>query len=119
MGMPGAPRHFHALLTAHRTSNIKTSTPGTSTSRTSRKLNQQVVADLWIGMAGRRKNGAGANVRIYDPNLGGLAYTLKFINQPDGPLVRYRYRPTVVQWIPISTPIRFSGNAIAILGRAS
>jgi hypothetical protein len=65
-GMPGAPRHFHALLAAHR------------------KLNQRVVADLWIGMAGRRKNGAGANVRIYDPNLGGLAYTLKFINQPDG-----------------------------------
>ena len=65
-GVPAAPRHFHALLTAHR------------------KLNHQVVADLWMGMAGRRENGAGANVRIYDPNLGGLAYTLKFINEPDG-----------------------------------
>jgi hypothetical protein len=65
-GMPGAPRHFHALLAAHR------------------KLNQQVVADLWMSMAGRRDNGAGANVRNYDPSLGGLAYTLKFINEPDG-----------------------------------
>jgi hypothetical protein len=65
-GMPGAPRHFHALLAAHR------------------KLNQQVVADLWMSMAGRRANGAGANVRIYDPSLGGLAYTLKFIDDPEG-----------------------------------
>jgi hypothetical protein len=65
-GMPGAPRHFHALLTAHR------------------KLDRQLVADLWMSMAGRRENGAGANVRIYDPNLGGLAYVLKFINQPLG-----------------------------------
>jgi hypothetical protein len=65
-GMPGAPRHFHSLLAAHQ------------------RLNPQVVADLWMDMAGRRENGAGANVRIYDPNLGGLAYTLKFINEPDG-----------------------------------
>jgi hypothetical protein len=65
-GMPGAPRHFHALLAAHR------------------GLKQQVVADLWMSMAGRRENGAGANVRIYDANLGGLAYVLKFINEPDG-----------------------------------
>jgi hypothetical protein len=65
-GMPGAPRHFHALLAAHR------------------KLNPHFVAHLWMDMAGRRENGAGANVRIYDPNLGGLAYTLKFINEPDG-----------------------------------
>jgi hypothetical protein len=65
-GMPAAPRHFHALLTAHR------------------KLDRHWVAELWMSMAGRRENGAGANVRIYDPNLGGLAYTLKFINEPDG-----------------------------------
>jgi hypothetical protein len=65
-GMPGAPRHFHALLAAHC------------------KLDRHFVADLWMSMAGRRENGAGADVRIYDPKLGGLAYTLKFIHQPLG-----------------------------------
>jgi hypothetical protein len=65
-GMPGAPRHFHAVLTAHR------------------KLDRHWVADLWMSLAGRRQGGAGANVRIYDPTLGGLAYILKFINEPDG-----------------------------------
>jgi hypothetical protein len=65
-GMPGAPRHFHALLTAHR------------------QIDRHLVADLWMSMAGRRENGAGADVRIYDPSLGGLAYTLKFIHQPLG-----------------------------------
>ena len=65
-GMPGAPRHFHALLAAHR------------------KLDRRWVADLWMSMAGRRENGAGADVRIYDSNLNALAYVLKFINQPLG-----------------------------------
>jgi hypothetical protein len=65
-GKPGAPRHFHALLTAHA------------------RLDPHSVANLWMSMAGRRKNGAGANVRIYDPKLGGLAYVLKFIHQPLG-----------------------------------
>jgi len=65
-GMPGAPRHFHAVLTAHR------------------QLNRHFVADLWMNLAGRREGGAGADVRIYDPNLDGLAYVLKFINQPLG-----------------------------------
>jgi len=65
-GMPGAPRHFHVLLTAHR------------------KLDRHFVADLWMSMAGRRESGAGANVRIYDQNLDGLGYVLKFINEPLG-----------------------------------
>jgi hypothetical protein len=65
-GMPGAPRHFHALMA------------------TNRRLDRHFVADLWMSMAGRRENGAGADVRIYDPSLGGLAYTLKFIDQPLG-----------------------------------
>lgn len=65
-GMPGAPRHFHALLTAHR------------------EIDRHFVADLWMNMAGRRENGSGADVRIYDPNLDGLAYVLKFINEPLG-----------------------------------
>jgi hypothetical protein len=65
-GMPGAPRHFHAVLTAHR------------------KLDRHWVAELWMSMAGRRQSGAGADVRIYNPNLAGLAYLLKFIHQPHG-----------------------------------
>jgi hypothetical protein len=65
-GKPGAPRHFHALMTADRF------------------LDGHMVADLWMSMAGRRKNGAGAHVLIYDPSLGGLAYVLKFIDQPMG-----------------------------------
>ncbi len=65
-GKPAAPRHFHALLAAHL------------------KLDRHFVADLWMGLAGRRKNGAGANVRVYDPTLGGLAYVLKFIFEPLG-----------------------------------
>jgi hypothetical protein len=65
-GMPGAPRHFHALMAAHR------------------RLDPRSVADQWMCVAGRRKNGAGADVRAYEPSLGGLAYVLKFINQPMG-----------------------------------
>jgi len=65
-GMPGAPRHFHAVMAAHR------------------RLNRHWVADVWMSMAGRRENGAGADVRIYDPDLDGLAYVLKFIDEPLG-----------------------------------
>ena len=65
-GKPGAPRHFHVLMTAHC------------------RLDPRLVADVWCSLAGRRKNGAGADVRRYDPQLGGLAYTLKFIDQPGG-----------------------------------
>jgi hypothetical protein len=65
-GMPGAPRHFHALMAAHR------------------RLDRSWVADHWMSLAGRRKSGAGADVRIYDPNLDGVAYVLKFINEPFG-----------------------------------
>jgi hypothetical protein len=65
-GKPGAPRHFHALLGA------------------ACHLNPRPISDAWIDMAGRRENGAGADVRIYDRSLGGLAYTLKFINRAGG-----------------------------------
>jgi hypothetical protein len=65
-GMPGAPRHYHAVFAAHR------------------KLDRHWVADHWMSLAGRRDDGTGADVRIYDPNLNGLAYVLKFINQPLG-----------------------------------
>jgi hypothetical protein len=65
-GKPGAPRHFHAVLAAHR------------------RLDPQFVRDLWMSLAGRREEGAGADARIYDPSLGGLSYVLKFIHQPQG-----------------------------------
>jgi len=65
-GMPGAPRHFHAVLAALP------------------RIDSQFVGDLWMSMAGRREHGAGADARIYDPSLPGLAYVLKFINQPNG-----------------------------------
>jgi hypothetical protein len=65
-GKPGAPRHFHALLAS------------------ACRLDDRLIANVWMDMGGHRENGAGANVRIYDRSLDGLAYTLKFINQPDG-----------------------------------
>lgn len=65
-GKPGAPRHFHVVLTAHR------------------QIDPVFVTDLWMSMAGRRENGAGADARRYDASLPGLAYVLKFINQPNG-----------------------------------
>jgi hypothetical protein len=65
-GMPGAPRHFHVLLTADR------------------QLDRRYVADLWMSMAGRREHGAGADVRPFNSSLPGIAYVLKFINQSNG-----------------------------------
>jgi hypothetical protein len=65
-GKPGAPRHFHTLLAS------------------ACQLKPRPISDAWMDMAGRRENGAGADVRIYDRSLGGLAYTLKFINQAGG-----------------------------------
>ncbi len=65
-GMPAAPRHYHVVLTAHR------------------RIDPQFVRNLWMSLAGHRENGAGADARIYDPSLPGLAYLLKFINEPDG-----------------------------------
>jgi hypothetical protein len=65
-GKPGAPRHFHAVMTAHR------------------RIDPCFVTDLWMSLAGRRQKGAGADVRIYDSSRPGLAYVLKFIDQPNG-----------------------------------
>jgi len=65
-GMPGAPRHFHVLMAAHR------------------PLDRHWVCEHWMSLAGCRANGAGADARIYDASLPGLAYVLKFINEPDG-----------------------------------
>jgi hypothetical protein len=65
-GKPGAPRHFHALIGAHR------------------QLHCQWVAEEWMRLAGRRKNGAGADVRVYNAGGGALPYCLKFIHTPRG-----------------------------------
>jgi len=65
-GMPGAPRHFHVLMAAHR------------------RLDRHWVREHWMRLAGYRPNGAGADARTYDASLRGIDYVLKFINQPDG-----------------------------------
>jgi hypothetical protein len=65
-GKPAAPRHYHVLFAAEL------------------KLKPHWVANIWMGLAGARANRAGAEVSEYDPNRDALAYTLKFIYQPDG-----------------------------------
>jgi len=65
-GKPASARHFHAILTCVA--------PASS----------EFIAELWMSMMGRRSNGAGALVLPYDPNLNGVSYVLKQINQPDG-----------------------------------
>jgi len=64
--MPSIRRHFHVLFAA--------AVP----------LDRAFVRDIWIQMAGSRKNDAGADVRIYDPDRGALAYSLKQIFEIDG-----------------------------------
>ena len=65
-GKPAVPRHYHVLLAA------------------AVRLDPTYVADTWMRMAGFRANGGGANVRAYDPSGNAIAYTLKFISEPDG-----------------------------------
>jgi len=65
-GMPLIRRHFHVLFAA------------------AVSLDPTFVRDIWIQMAGSRKNDAGADVRIYDSDRGGLAYSLKNIFEQDG-----------------------------------
>lgn len=65
-GKPAAPRHYHALFAAGC------------------QLEPDWLAKVWMAMAGSGANGAGAEIRVYDPSRNGLAYTLKFIFQPNG-----------------------------------
>lgn len=65
-GKPGAPRHYHAVLIAGR------------------MLDSNVVANVWLQMAGWGENGAGADVRTYNPSLEGINYLFKFISEPSG-----------------------------------
>lgn len=64
--MPAIRRHFHALFAAPVA------------------LDPAFVRDSWIRMAGTRRNDGGADVRIYDPDRGALAYSLKQIFEIDG-----------------------------------
>lgn len=66
-GKPAAPRHYHVMLAA------------------AVRLDATFIENTWMLMAGFRANGAGADVRAYDPKKGNaIAYCLKFIFQPDG-----------------------------------
>lgn len=71
-GKPESGRHFHALL-------IFTAT-----------VHPEFVEELWERHAGRRKNGAGALVKPFDPHGGpdhtgdGIAYVIKYVDQPEG-----------------------------------
>lgn len=65
-GKPACARHFHVLLAC------------------AAPITPEFVASLWMGMAGNRSDDGGAKVEPYDPNLNGVSYVLKLINQADG-----------------------------------
>jgi hypothetical protein len=65
-GMPASPIHFHLVIAS------------------SVKLNGQWLGGLWQEMAGKRTNGAGADMRQYDPSLDGISYVLKFLRENHG-----------------------------------
>jgi len=63
-GKPACGRHFHALLTS------------------AAPLDAFLVLCLWMTVAGHRDDGA--DVRQYDPELKGVQYVFKMMNQPYG-----------------------------------
>jgi hypothetical protein len=65
-GKPACARHFHVLMTFV--------TP----------VSPKYVEAIWKSMAGNRSDNAGAKVEVYDPDLNGESYVLKFINRVDG-----------------------------------
>jgi hypothetical protein len=65
-GKPACARHFHVLL-----ASAAPLSPGS-------------VQSLWMSMAGSRTDHAGAQVVPYKPDLPGVSYVLKSMNQPDG-----------------------------------
>ena len=71
-GKPACARHYHVLLIC------------------TAPLTPEFVEELWMSMAGRRSDGAGAVVTPYAPGpdpksrLKGPSYVMKFINQVDG-----------------------------------
>lgn len=67
-GMPASARHFHVLMTcvAH--------------------VHSEFIKSLRMSMGGNRADGAGAQVKEYNPNKNGVRYVLKHIYQPEGNL---------------------------------
>jgi hypothetical protein len=65
-GRPESGRHFHVLLTS-----VAPAPPS-------------MVEELWMSMAGSRSDGAGAQVRAFDSDQGGISYVFKLVNQIDG-----------------------------------
>jgi len=65
-GKPECGRHYHALLTSVA------------------PMNPALVACLWMSMAGKRGDNAGAKVEPYNPARTGAEYVLKGMNKVDG-----------------------------------
>jgi hypothetical protein len=65
-GKPGSPRHYHVLMTS------------------SRALDGAWISALWEQMAGTRIQGAGADIRPFDPSKSGIAYVLKLMGENNG-----------------------------------
>jgi hypothetical protein len=65
-GKPASGRHYHALLTS------------------AAPMEPAAVEWLWMSMAGKRSDDAGAKVEPYDPARNGAEYLMKFINKVDG-----------------------------------
>ncbi len=61
-GKPGAPRHYHLVMTS--------TVP----------LSPDWMRSTWEAVAGRRSNGAGGDFRRYDPDRGGIRYVLKMMS---------------------------------------
>jgi hypothetical protein len=65
-GQPASGRHYHAVLTS--------TVP----------MEPAFIEYLWMGMAGRRADGAGAKVQVDDPQRDGVEYVLKLILKQEG-----------------------------------
>jgi hypothetical protein len=65
-GQPACARHFHVLLTS------------------AAPLAPAFVEELWMSMAGNRADGAGAQVKPYDPTGNAALYVLKSMNKVEG-----------------------------------
>jgi hypothetical protein len=65
-GKPACARHFHVLLTS------------------TAPVIPETVELLWMSMAGKRADHAGAQVQPYNRNSSGASYVMKLTNQPDG-----------------------------------
>ncbi|MFP5205901.1 MAG: hypothetical protein ACLGSH_11140 [Acidobacteriota bacterium] len=65
-GKPASPRHFHALFACDE------------------RLSASYITFRWSEKVGERSVGESASIVPYAPQLGGVYYVLKSINQPHG-----------------------------------